>query len=189
VSPSPYMTKNRLNDLIAAIPVFAINDSYRMTAGGWAKVITGSNGNSEYWRNVFKEHSEFFRETLGDKTEDIQNDPGEDPQDASGEKYSLVLRRGVSSRYHKTLKKVITADEYVNLSDKEKNKLTRGPLSDTQMKMLIDLAVSLHDQAMTEKKERRLLITTGLTAVGSFGGTLLAHLFTSGPAVWPLPWR
>ena len=179
---SSYIKPNRLNDLIAAIPVLAINDSYKRTAKGWTKIITGVEDNSEYWKSIFEEHSEFFRKTEVGKGEETQGDKGEEGEegeegqgDKGDSEYSLVMRRGVSSRYHKILKKVVTPEEYLALSKEEKNKLTRSPLSDDRMKMLIDLAVTLHDQAIAAQQDRRWWFTPVLSLIGSFGGALFGH--------------
>jgi hypothetical protein len=178
----PYLTPNRLNDLIAAIPVLAINDSYKNTAKVWTKIITGIGDNSEYWENIFEDHSEFFRKTLVEKDENRKED-GEWEQDnqldESGPKYSLVMRRGVSSRYHKVWKKIVSTDEYFTLSDADRKKLTRSPLSDSQMKMLIDLAITLHSQAIAAEQDKRFWISPALSVFGLFGGAILGHHFGS----------
>ena len=178
---SSYLKPNRLNDLIAAIPVLAINDSYKRTAKGWTKIITGIEDNNEYWKSVFEDHSEFFRKTHADKGEETQGDTGEEREEAQNDKgepeYSLVMRRGVSSRYHKLWKKVVTSEEYLALPKEEKNKLTRSPLSDSQMNMLIGLAVTLHNQVVAAKQDRRWWVAPFLSVLGSFGGALVGILF------------
>jgi hypothetical protein len=57
------------------------------------------------------------------------------------------------------------------------------------MRMLIDLAVPLHDQAIAAKQDRRWWVTPVLSVLGSFGGAYVGHLAATGGARSALVWR
>jgi hypothetical protein len=160
-SSSPYLRDKRLNDIVAAIQMMAVNDRYRMSASDWARMIEGNPNREDYWCDVFVEHPEFFR------TSEIH--PGN---------YALILRRALPSRYHRKRGIVLTREEYDILTKEERDRyMSRAPLSQDQTKMLLDTAIALHKNAVEAQRDWRWWVPAGLGFVGSLAGAILGGLF------------
>jgi len=140
---SPYLENpKRLADVIAAIQVMGTYRFYKLDFKGWSKRITGVEGNHEYWKKVIEEHPEFFRFNE-DKT-----------------KASLAWRRSYQRRYHVDRAEVLTKPEYDALPKEErKEKVSRVPLSSSDIATLISTAVDIHARVLEKRKDNRWLIT------------------------------
>jgi len=135
---SPYLVhEHRLADVIAAIQAMGTYKFYCLSFAEWGKRISGDEDTAEHWRKVFEEHPEFFR--LGD----------------GRNKASLVWRRQHRRLYHVDQGKQITRDKYRSLSAREKQRVTRTPLTSSEVATLIDAAIHLHSRAMERKRESR----------------------------------
>jgi hypothetical protein len=92
----------------------------------------------------------------------------------------LRLRYTYKARYDRQKARDLTSEEYEGLNPEERKKLTHRPLDSDQIEMLVKIAVELHSRAIAQKQERRwwkpVLITAGLSLVGSFIGALAAVL-------------
>lgn len=82
-----YLRPNRLSHVIAAITVMGLHQEYKQSVSEWVYRLTGIDEDQQpvelktHWRNIFKQHPEFFREsTSGD------------------DKFSLILRRALDKR-------------------------------------------------------------------------------------------
>src|SRR4051812_16559487 len=68
-----YLKENRLQSVIAAITVMGLHEEYRQSATSWVYRLTGIKSEDQSpeliqeWRNLFKQHSEFFREASANK--------------------------------------------------------------------------------------------------------------------------
>ncbi|WP_222946339.1 hypothetical protein [Caballeronia sp. EK] len=157
---SPYLTDgNRLGDVIAAIQVMAVYKSYKLPFDQWAYRITADKRQADRWKIVFLEHPEFFR------------------LDSERERASLVWRRQFPRRYDVDEERVLTPNEYAALPQQRKaERVSRIPLSSSDIKALIDTAVNLHSRALEEQKDRRWWVALAGAAgglVGSIVGGLL----------------
>jgi hypothetical protein len=74
---SPYLKGEGLGDVLAAIQAMALHERYRQSCADWAEWISGDKSRSDYWRQVFDDHPEFFRRSYAD------------------DDYSLILRRAL----------------------------------------------------------------------------------------------
>jgi len=156
---SPYLTDSRrLGDVIAAIQAMATYKFYKLPFEGWADRIAADASSSEKWKRVFLEHPEFFR------------------LDTKKEKASLVWRRQFPKRYDVDTEKVLTSTEYSALSTDEKLRVSRIPLSSSDIKALVDTAVNLHSRALEHQKDKRWWVALA-SAVGGLAGSLLGALF------------
>lgn len=109
---SPYLAdNNRLGDVIAAIQTMAVYKFYKLPFSGWADRINADANQAEKWKNIFTEHPEFFR------------------LDSERERASLVWRRQFPKRYDVDSEKIITIHEYNNLTDQQKARISRTPLT------------------------------------------------------------
>lgn len=79
-----YLQENRLQRVIAAITVLGLSHEYRRPARDWVYRLTGVRPDeqtaeeTQVWRDVFVEHTEFFRESTTNR-----------------DNFSLILRRVV----------------------------------------------------------------------------------------------
>jgi hypothetical protein len=163
-SNSPYLKPERLQDVLAAIQTMAIYSKYRRSAEEWARLISGHKTNAAHWKELFDDHREFFR-----------------PSEAYPGHYALVWRRAADDRFHTGLKKELSPAEIDLLPEKEQRRyLTRPPVPEAHIKTLVDAAITLHQTAVDQYRDRRWWIAPviGLiaTTVGAFiGGIAGAH--------------
>ncbi len=154
-SRSPYLyDPNRLADVIAAIQATAIYKFYKLSFAGWADRISGDKELSEHWKCVFEQHPEFFR------------------LDSAREKASLVWRRQHQKRFSVDEAQTITKEEFYELDDHQKKRVSRTPLGATEIETLIETAINLHSRAMEHKRESRWWITAVVGTVGAVSGFL-----------------
>lgn len=155
---SPYLRDpNRLGDVIAAIQAMATYKFYKLSFASWAGRMSADESQAQKWRAVFIEHPEFFR------------------LDSAKEKASLVWRRQFPKRYDVDTVKVLTNDEYEQLSSEKKFRISRVPLASADIKALIDTAVNLHSRALEHQKDKRWWAALA-GAVGGLVGSVLGAL-------------
>jgi hypothetical protein len=156
---SPYLRDpNRLGDVIAAIQAMATYKFYKLPFSGWADRISADESQAEKWKSLLIEHPEFFR------------------LDSAKEKASLVWRRQFPKRYDVDKERVLTNQEYNVLSNEEKLRVSRVPLTSADIKALVDTAVNLHSRALDHQKDRRWWVALASAAGGLVGSVLGAVL-------------
>lgn len=158
---SPYLAEpNRLSDVIAAIQVMATYKFYKTSFEEWSDRIAADRSQAEKWKRIFIEHPEFFR------------------LDSAREKASLVWRRQFVKRYDVDQERVLTADETTEiLRGPRSSRLSRNPLTASDIKTLIDTAVNLHNRALEHEKDKRWWIPV-FSAVGALIGSFLGAAAT-----------
>ena len=115
-----------------------------------------SNERAAHWETIFKEHPEFFR------------------IDSKEKKASLVLRRTFDKLYNVDGGGPITHGDYKVLSETDKNRISRRPLSSEEVLTLVNTATQLHDRAIAQKQERRWWIDPLIGLIGIIVGALAA---------------
>lgn len=142
--------------MIAAIQVMSTYKFYKLSFAGWSKRIAGSEANAEHWEKVFSEHPEFFR---------LNSDQN---------KVSLVWRRSHQRNFHVDKEQVLTRDQINDLADNEINtRLSRSPLTNSDIATLIATAVDLHSRAIASEKEKRWLLPSLVTILAVCLGAIL----------------
>ena len=149
---SPYLCDGRLADVIAAIQAMGTYKFYKLDFEGWADRITANKNQSQYWKNLFEQHPEFFR------------------LDGERQRASLVWRRQYPKRFHVDLEKRLSLEEFKALPDDQKKRVSRDPLTPNDIKTLIDTAINLHSRAIESEHERRWWIPLASSAVGGLVG-------------------
>jgi len=159
LSDSPYLgPSNRLADVIAAIQAMAVFEFHMRSFENWAVSISGDKSKADYWKRVFEEHPEFFR------------------LDTTRALASLVWRRQFPKTYHVDQRKLLSEAECERLAESEKTRLSRPPLSPSDIKTLIDAAINLHARAVELKRESRWWVPLA-SGVGGFLGGIISSLF------------
>lgn len=149
-SASPYLANpGRLSDVIAAIQVMSVYKYYKMSFASWADRISGDEQQAERWKAVFLAHPEFFR------------------LDSAQERASLVWRRQFPKRFDVDASEVISRERYDALSSLEKQRISRNPLSPSDIKALMDTAVNLHSRALEHQKDKRWWLPVAIAIFGS----------------------
>ncbi len=157
---SPYLADDgRLADVIAAIQTLGTYPFYKTEIAKWAERISGSAKDGEHWQRVFQEHPEFFRISPTDET-----------------RASLVLRRQRRKRYDTKHEEVLTYEQFSSLSEEERKKISREPLTADQIAALINVAIDMHDRAIERQNARRWLIAPLLAFCGGLLGAGLPIL-------------
>lgn len=156
---SPYLANsNRLADVIAAIQAMAVYRFHMCSFSKWAERIVGDASQGGYWEKIFEEHPEFFR------------------LDTTRQLASLVWRRQLPKRYDVDRGKQLSEEEYARLSPPHRKRISRAPLSPSDIKTLIDTAIDLHSQAVEIQRERRWLVAPVLGLIGGLVGAILGTL-------------
>jgi hypothetical protein len=156
IQKNPYTENdNRLADVIAAIQVMATYKFYKLGFSGWADRIEGRDSQGDYWKTVFKQHPEFFR------------------LDSKEEKASLVWRRNYQKLYDVDKEETISRDTYNELSNTEKTRISRVPLTNSDISTLINTAINLHGGELDHKKDSRWWITGAIGLAGVILGAVI----------------
>jgi hypothetical protein len=133
---SPYLRDPaRLGDVVAAIQATATYKFYKLDFEGWADRISADTTRASHWEKVFVEHPEFFR------------------LDSERKRASLVWRRQYPKRYSVDMRKEITDQEFDLMTEEQKRRVSRTPLSAADIKTLLDTAINLHSRALEAKKD------------------------------------
>ncbi|MDX6693019.1 MAG: hypothetical protein QOF02_622 [Blastocatellia bacterium] len=157
-SKTPYLhDPNRLGDVIAAIQAMGTYKFYKLSFDKWADRISGDSAKGERWRKVFEEHPEFFR------------------LDSPREKASLVWRRQYPKRFDVDEERKLSREEFYQLTEEQKVRVSRNPLTPADIKALIDTAINLHSRSLEQKKERRWWIPL-TSAIGGLVGAIAGAL-------------
>jgi len=152
---SPYLKEaTRLADVIAAIQVMGTYKFYKLDFAAWADRICGQDTQADHWKAVFKDHPEFFR------------------LDQSRKKASLAWRRTRQKLYNVDTEEKITRRAFDQLSVKERERISRSPLSSEDIGTLLNTAVELHSRALAHQREQRWWVTVVVTLLVAFIGYL-----------------
>lgn len=154
---SPYLNNpQRLSEVIAAIQVLGTYKYYKRNFVDWAKAISGDKDKGEFWKNIFLDHPEFFRINGSEKA------------------VSLVWRRTYQKRYYVDIEKTVTKEECDRLKAEGKgDRISRTPLSNQDIQMLINTAISLHSRALEGKKDKRWWINLLTAFLGAILGAVI----------------
>lgn len=122
--------------------------------------FSGDKSEGGHWREIFEEHPEFFR------------------LDRERKMASLVWRRQYPKRYHVDREVRLSVEEVGALSPDEITRIARDPLSPSDIKTLIDAAVSLHARAIEMQRERRWWIPL-FSSIGGLLGAIVGALLSA----------
>lgn len=143
---NPYLSDGRLGDVIAAITTLGTYKFYKLDTARWADRITGTEKGADKWHQVFSEHPEFFRLTSDQK------------------KVSLVWRRQFPRNFDVDAEPEQFPDHEID--GLTESRISRRPLSPTEVTELIGVAIKLHDRALEQQKARSWWMPTVLSLVG-----------------------
>lgn len=150
---SPYLNDpNRLADVIAAIQAMATYKFYKLDFASWADRIAADKSQAEHWQRVCQEHPEFFR------------------LDSARERASLVWRRQRQKRFDVDTDAQISMVEYESRDGAGKARVSRTPLSTSEISTLIDAAIDLHSRALDHRRESRWWVPLAVGIVGAMSG-------------------
>ena len=156
MNKSPYLKNHeRLADVIAAIQTMGTYKYYKLTFAKWSDRISGDESNADCWKQVFLDHPEFFR------------------LDSARERASLVWRRQHQKRFNVDTESKITKEEYFELNDSEKKRISRNPLTSDEIATLVNTAIDLHSRALEGEKDSRWWITGAIGLIGVLLGALI----------------
>lgn len=157
-SNSPYLKAQRLEDVIAAIQVTGKYAYYKLSPEKWADRISGDDSQKEHWNEIFLEHPEFFR------------------FDSSKNKVSLAWRRNYRKRFDVDEQRELSYEEYSSLSEEQKKRVSRLPLTGDEISILVNTAINLHQRAIEHNKEHRWMSSPLFSILGVMVGGFLVWL-------------
>lgn len=158
-SVSPYLSDaNRLGDVIAAIQAMGLYKFYKLPFAKWSDRISADEHQAEKWKAVFLDHPEFFR------------------LDSTRQNAALVWRRQFPKRYDVDAERILTTDEIEKLSAEQQAKLSRLPLSSSEINALVETAINLHSRALEHQKDKRWWVALASAAGGLVGAAIGALL-------------
>ncbi|PKG02616.1 MULTISPECIES: hypothetical protein [unclassified Alcanivorax] len=153
---SPYTKNdNRLADVIAAIQVMGTYKFYKLEFSGWADRIEGRADNGDYWKLIFEQHPEFFR------------------LDSKKKRASLVWRRNYQKLYDVDKEEKISREAYKMLTEEQKKRFSRTPLTNSDISTLINTAINLHSGELEHKKDSRWWISGAIGLAGVVLGAII----------------
>ena len=142
------------------IQAMATYKYYKLTHAKWADRISADITQANKWKEIFIEHPEFFR------------------LDSEREKASLVWRRQFPKRYDVDAEQVLTQSEFYALPKEKRSRVSRIPLSSTDIKALVDTAVNLHSRALEHQKDKRWWVALS-GAIGGLIGAIVGAMITA----------
>ena len=128
---------------------------YKLDFAGWADRIEGNESNSGYWKTIFEQHPEFFR------------------LDSGRNKASLVWRRNYQKLYNVDQEEKISREQYISLTDEQKLRISRTPLTNSDISTLVNTAINLHSGEIVHKKDSRWWISGAIGLAGVILGALI----------------
>lgn len=141
---------------MSAIQAMGSYKFYKRDFAGWSKAICGDANQADFWKAVILEHPEFFR------------------LNTEKDKASLVWRRNYPRNYHVDKHKTLTDIELSNLGeDDRKNRVSRMPLSSSDISVLIDTAIDLHSRQLERKKDKLWWRSSLVGILGVIVGVLI----------------
>lgn len=146
---------NRLADVIAAIQVMGTYKFYNLGFSEWAHRISGDRDRAGHWKIVFEQHPEFFR------------------LNKQRNKAALVWRRNYQKRYDVDAEAKISKAAYRKLSDEEKKRISRNPLTNADISTLISTAIELHAREIDRKRDSRWWMPAAFGFAGVIVGALI----------------
>ena len=124
--------------------------------------MSGDASKEDFWRGIFNEHKEFFRKSPNDL-----------------DHYALVWRRALPRRFYRRLSKMLSQDEYEELSEKEKLLVSRPPIPEPQIGTLVDIAITLHARQTDQHRDWRWWVPIVVGFIGSGIGAIIGVLATA----------
>lgn len=109
---------------------------------------------------------------LADVIAAIQQHPEFFRLDRQREKASLVWRRQYPKVYNVDTQAKITKEEYDNLLEPQKLRISRNPLEAETIKALVQTAIDLHSRALERLQDRRWGITLAASTIGGLIGAI-----------------
>jgi hypothetical protein len=159
MSKSPYLkTDERLSDVISAIQTLGTYRFYKLSTEKWSERICGDTSQTAKWKKVFEEHPEFFRYSA-----DLKN-------------VSLVLRRQRPKLYDVDTLQLVQRVDREARDAAAKARISRAPLTESELQLLIELAVNLHKKALEDRRDSRWWMPLLIAAIGLFGVWLGANI-------------
>jgi len=169
---SPYLKfEDRLADVVSAIQTLGTYRFYKLTPQSWSERISGDAKQMGRWTQVFRQHPEFFRFS------------------SDGLMVSLVLRRQKPKLFDVDELRIVSRAERNGRDKSGQARISRGPLSESELKMLIEVANNMHSKALLDRQEGRWwlpLFATVLSAVVGFGGVWLGATLKTEAETQPL---
>ncbi|MEP0942018.1 MAG: hypothetical protein ABJH20_09920 [Rhizobiaceae bacterium] len=156
---------------MSAIQTLGTYRFYKLTPRKWSDRISGDSNSEKHWERVFRQHPEFFRFS------------------SDGAKVSLVLRRQKPKLYDVDSLELVTRTERDGRDSVGQARITRAPLEEGEMQMLIGVANGLHSKALQDKQDSRWwlpLVATIFSATIGLAGVWLGATLNSanqGPSV------
>lgn len=141
-------TPLRLADLISAIQIMGTYKFAVRRVDRWKKRLGPVPVSAPSWLEVFTQHPEFFSVIrLSDGT--LEADP----------QVALAWRRSKERNYDTFKQESIGRDEAKAIAETDPEdgatRLSRPPLSTTEISLLVQLALDLHERELKHQQERR----------------------------------
>lgn len=151
---SPYLVHHsRLADIVAALQVLGTYKFASRKSPEWEKSIGRAPVSADSWHQVFTEHPEFFRNRE--------------------EWVSLVWRRSSERLFDTRSGQELSKESVDAMTDEERKKISRSPLTSEQVTALIEVAIKLQTQAISRRAELRWWLPVLIGVMGIAIGALI----------------
>jgi hypothetical protein len=160
---SPYLKHpQRLADIMAAIQVMAESEWDRRTLDDWKRFLGEKPVSAKVWKEVFESHPEFF---------------GIEPRKKGGENAFLRVRRAFKRYDIEEPEKELSHPEAEELIQKDasvEDRLTRKPLSDDLLEVLLKIAIEQQARALALVEAGHWWVSPVSALLGVILGAVLA---------------
>ncbi len=158
---NPYLLgTNRLSDVLVGIQFLGTYKFYKVGFDYWNERTKVGPKSADSWEELFRDHSEFFR--VSDEEQNV----------------CLMLRRARPKDFNVDTGETITRNERRTLTREEKGRITRAPLSTSDVAMLMTTAMELHSRTIAQQQESRWYIPLILSFVG-LGGVIIGAIIAA----------
>tara|TARA_R110002049_G_C9122419_1_gene558478 strand:+ start:93 stop:587 length:495 start_codon:yes stop_codon:yes gene_type:complete len=120
-----------------------------MSTEKWSERICGDASQREKWHLVFKDHPEFFRHS------------------ADGKSVSLILRRQKPKLYDVDTLEMISREDRLARDTVGRARVSRSPLSESELQLLIGLATNFHSKALEDRRDGRWWMSIATTLIAA----------------------
>ncbi|MEM7082612.1 MAG: hypothetical protein AAF465_07745 [Pseudomonadota bacterium] len=141
---NPYLEgDDRLSDVLAGIQMLSTYRYYKVSFGYFQDRLKVKPRTADSWKALFHEHPEFFR----------VND--EDDDDEEKQNVCMLMRRAKPKRYNVDDGQLLTRAQVKALSGRDRDCISRAPLSSDEKQWMMKMAIDLHAQALARKESRQ----------------------------------
>lgn len=142
MNANPYLLgTSRLTDVLVGIQFLGTYRFYKVGFDYLNDRVKETPKSAKSWKQLFREHPEFFR--VSDEENNV----------------CLILRRARAKNFNVDTEEKITRDERKALLKEQKKRISREPLTTSEVATMMSTAIELHGRTIAQQEERRWYVS------------------------------